>query len=300
MRESNGVPEELGQTLIPIYPIAESNYSDSMRYRDIEECIGDTPLVKLKRLHSGPSLILCKLEGNNPAGSVKDRPAFAMIAGALASGRIRPGDTLIEATSGNTGIALAMAAAVKGCRMILIMPENMSAERIASMKAYGARVILTPREGSMEASIDLARRMESEGEGIVLDQFANPDNPEAHYRGTGPEIWRDTDGKVTHFVASTGTTGTLMGTSRYLKERSPRVTIVGVRPDDEGGIPGIRAWPEAYPAGHLPGAAHRQPPHRLPGPSRRNHPGPGRPGGHLRRHLLRRQRGRGPGSRPGT
>lgn len=243
-----------GQTLIPMYPIAESNYSDSMRYRDIEECIGDTPLVKLKRLHSGPSLILCKLEGNNPAGSVKDRPAFAMIAGALASGRIRPGDTLIEATSGNTGIALAMAAAVKGCRMILIMPENMSAERIASMKAYGARVILTPSEGSMEASIDLARRMESEGKGIVLDQFANPDNPEAHYRGTGPEIWRDTDGKVTHFVASTGTTGTLMGTSRYLKERSPRVTIVGVRPDDEGGIPGIRAWPEAY----LPGIYQEQ------------------------------------------
>ena len=229
-----------------MYPIAESNYSDSMRYRDIEECIGDTPLVKLKRLHYGPSLILCKLEGSNPAGSVKDRPAFAMIAGALASGRIRPGDTLIEATSGNTGIALAMAAAVKGCRMILIMPENMSAERIASMKAYGARVILTPSEGSMEASIDLARRMESEGKGIVLDQFANPDNPEAHYRGTGPEIWRDTDGKVTHFVASTGTTGTLMGTSRYLKERSPQVSIVGVRPDDEGGIPGIRAWPEAY------------------------------------------------------
>ena len=217
-----------------------------MKYHDIEQCIGRTPLVKLKRLHTGPSLILCKLEGNNPAGSVKDRPAFAMISAAQQSGRIRPGATLIEATSGNTGIALAMAAAVKGFRIILIMPENMSAERIASMKAYGAQVILTPSPGGMEASIDLAKKMQSEGKGIVLDQFANPHNTEAHYRGTGPEIWDDTDGKVTHFVASTGTTGTLMGTSRYLKEQNSRISIIAVRPDSQGGIPGIRAWPKAY------------------------------------------------------
>ncbi len=212
----------------------------------IEDCIGNTPLVRLRRLRTGPTTVLCKLEGNNPAGSVKDRPALRMITGAEEEGRIKRGDTLIEATSGNTGIALAMVAAMKGYRMVLIMPEHMSAERRASMKAYGAEVILTPREQSMEGAIDLARQMETRGEGIVLNQFGNPHNPEAHYLGTGPEIWRDTDGTVTHFVASTGTTGTLMGTSRYLKERNEAVRIVAVRPDREGGIPGIRAWPTEY------------------------------------------------------
>ena len=218
----------------------------SMNISTIDQCIGNTPLVRLQRLHQGPSLILCKLEGNNPAGSVKDRPALQMITAAEEAGRIRPGDTLIEATSGNTGIALAMVAAVRGYRMILVMPENMSAERRASMKAYGAEVILTSQERSMEGAIDLAREMESRGEGVILDQFGNPQNPEAHYRTTGPEIWRDTEGTVTHFVASTGTTGTIMGTSRYLKERNPAVSVVGVRPDGEGGIPGIRAWPREY------------------------------------------------------
>jgi S-sulfo-L-cysteine synthase (O-acetyl-L-serine-dependent) len=212
----------------------------------IDQCIGNTPLVRLQRLHGGSSQILCKLEGDNPAGSVKDRPAFQMIAAAEERGRIKPGDTLIEATSGNTGIALAMVAAVRGYRLILVMPEHMSLERRALMKAYGAEVILTPRDGGMEAAIDRVRAMEAAREGVVLDQFSNPDNPDAHYRTTGPEIWRDTDGSVTHFVASTGTTGTIMGTSRYLKERSPAVTIVGVRPDEEGGIPGIRAWPREY------------------------------------------------------
>ena len=217
-----------------------------MRVFSIEECIGNTPLVKLRRLHDGPSLILCKMEGDNPAGSVKDRPAYRMISAAEERGRIRPGDTLIEATSGNTGIALAMAAAVKGYRMILIMPEHMSAERRSLMRAYGAEVILTPKERSMEGAIDLAREMEAAGEGVVLDQFGNSDNPDAHYRTTGPEIWRDTDGTVTHFVASTGTTGTLMGTSHYLKEQNPAVEIVAARPDEHGGIPGIRAWPAEY------------------------------------------------------
>lgn len=217
-----------------------------MKVYTIEECIGNTPLVRLRRLHRGPSQVLCKLEGDNPAGSVKDRPALQMIKGAEASGRIQPGDTLIEATSGNTGIALAMAAAVRGYRMVLIMPEHMSAERRALMKAYGAEVILTPKDKSMEGAIDRAREMEAEGRGVVLDQFSNPDNPEAHYLTTGPEIWRDTDGRVTHFVASTGTTGTLMGTSRYLKEQNREIRIVGARPDEQGGIPGIRAWPEAY------------------------------------------------------
>jgi cysteine synthase B len=220
-----------------------------MNIRTVDEIIGNTPLVRLQRLTSGPTVVACKLEGNNPAGSVKDRPALRMILDAEESGRIRPGDVLIEATSGNTGIGLAMVAALRGYRMKLIMPENMSAERIALMKAYGAEVILTPRKDSMEGSIDLARKLEAEGRGVILDQFANPSNPQAHYRGTGPEIWRDTDGKVTHFIASTGTTGTLMGSSRYLKERNPGVQIIGVRPDSEGGIPGIRAWPQAY----LPG-----------------------------------------------
>lgn len=217
-----------------------------MKYFTIEQCIGNTPLVALQRMYAGPNLILCKMEGDNPAGSVKDRPAYQMIQAAEESGRISPGDTLIEATSGNTGIALAMVAAVKGYRMVLVMPEHMSAERRALMKAYGAEVVLTPKDQSMEGAIDRARQMEADGEGVILDQFANPQNPEAHYRTTGPEIWRDTDGRVTHFVASTGTTGTLMGTSRFLKEQNPAVTIVGARPDSQGGIPGIRAWPEAY------------------------------------------------------
>jgi len=217
-----------------------------MNVRTIEECIGNTPLVRLRSLYDGPNAVLCKLEGDNPAGSVKDRPAYSMIRRAEESGRIAPGDTLIEATSGNTGIALAMVAAVKGYRMVLIMPEHMSAERRAVMEAYGAEVSLTPKEKSMEGAIDLARSMESEGKGVILDQFGNPDNPLAHYETTGPELWRDTDGKVTHFVASTGTTGTLMGTSRFLKEQNPSITVIGAVPDGEGGIPGIRAWPKEY------------------------------------------------------
>jgi S-sulfo-L-cysteine synthase (O-acetyl-L-serine-dependent) len=190
--------------------------------------------------------VLVKLEGNNPAGSVKDRPAMSMIKHAEARGEIKPGDNLIEATSGNTGIALAMAAAIKGYKMTLIMPDNMSAERIASMKAYGAEIILTPAKGSMEAAIDLARSMETAGKGRILDQFTNPDNPRAHYEGTGPEIWRDTNGKVTHFVSAMGTTGTIMGTSRYLKEQNTAIQIVGVQPEGDSKIPGIRRWPKEY------------------------------------------------------
>jgi S-sulfo-L-cysteine synthase (O-acetyl-L-serine-dependent) len=213
----------------------------------LEQFVGNTPLVRLQRLARGlPSTVLVKLEGNNPAGSVKDRPALNMILQAEARGEIRPGDTLIEATSGNTGIALAMVAAIKGYRMILIMPENMSAERRAAMKAFGAEIILVTREQSMEGARDLAQRMQDEGEGRVLDQFANPDNSDAHYRGTGPEIWRDSGGRVTHFVSSMGTTGTIMGTSRYLKERDPGIQIVGVQPTEGSSIPGIRRWPEAY------------------------------------------------------
>ncbi|BBL58846.1 cysteine synthase B [Methylomonas koyamae] len=204
-------------------------------------------MVRLQRLPvAGGNTVLLKLEGNNPAGSVKDRPAVSMIKHAEARGEIKPGDRLIEATSGNTGIALAMAAAIKGYKMILIMPDNMSAERIASMKAYGAEIILTPAKQSMEGAIDLARAMEARGEGRILDQFANPDNPRAHYEGTGPEIWRDTEGKVTHFVSSMGTTGTIMGTSRYLKEQNPAIQIVGVQPAGESKIPGIRRWPKEY------------------------------------------------------
>lgn len=218
-----------------------------MNYHTIESFVGNTPLVRLQRLPGDTSnLILAKLEGNNPAGSVKDRPALSMIIQAEARGDIKPGDRLIEATSGNTGIALAMAAAIKGYRMTLIMPDNMSAERRATMKAFGAEIISTPAKGSMEAAIDLARAMEARGEGRVLDQFANPDNPLAHYEGTGPEIWRDTQGTVTHFVSSMGTTGTIMGTSRYLKEQNPAVQIVGVQPEGESKIPGIRRWPQEY------------------------------------------------------
>ena len=218
-----------------------------MGFPTVEDFIGNTPLVRLQRLPGDTTnTLLAKLEGNNPAGSVKDRPALSMIQQAEARGEIRPGDTLIEATSGNTGIALAMAAAIKGYRMVLVMPENMSLERRAVMKSYGAEIILTPREGSMEAAIDLARAMEAAGEGVVLDQFSNPDNPRAHQEGTGPEIWRDSRGLLTHFVSSMGTTGTIMGTSRYLKAQNPAVQIIGVQPQEGSSIPGIRRWPEAY------------------------------------------------------
>ncbi|QWF69533.1 cysteine synthase CysM [Methylomonas paludis] len=218
-----------------------------MNFPTIESFVGNTPLVRLQRLNlSETSTILVKLEGNNPAGSVKDRPALNMIKQAELRGEIKPGDRLIEATSGNTGIALAMAAAIKGYKMTLIMPDNMSAERIASMKAYGAEIILTPAAGSMEAAIDLARSMEADGAGRILDQFANPDNPQAHFDSTGPEIWRDTHGKITHFVSSMGTTGTIMGTSRYLKQQNPAIEIVGVQPKGASKIPGIRRWPQEY------------------------------------------------------
>lgn len=217
-----------------------------MKYPSIEKFVGNTPLVRLQRLDTTSNTILLKLEGNNPAGSVKDRPAINMIKQAELRGEIKPGDCLIEATSGNTGIALAMAAAIMGYRMILIMPDNMSAERRASMKAYGAEIILTPAAGSMEAAIDLARKMQANGEGKVLDQFANPDNPLSHYIGTGPEIWRDTGGEVTHFVSSMGTTGTIMGTSMFLKEQSSAVKIIGVQPEGDSKIPGIRRWPKEY------------------------------------------------------
>jgi S-sulfo-L-cysteine synthase (O-acetyl-L-serine-dependent) len=216
-------------------------------YKTLEDFVGNTPLVQLKRLPGNTSnTILVKLEGNNPAGSVKDRPALSMIKRAEARGDIKPGDTLIEATSGNTGIALAMAAAMRGYKMVLVMPENQSLERRQTMKAFGAELVLTPRDGSMELARDVAMKLQAEGEGIVLDQFANMDNPLAHYEGTGPEIWRDTGSKVTHFVSSMGTTGTIMGTSRYLKEQNPAVQIIGVQPEEGAQIPGIRKWPEAY------------------------------------------------------
>lgn len=217
------------------------------RYPTIEDFVGNTPLVRLQRLPGNTSnTILVKLEGNNPAGSVKDRPAVSMIREAERRGEIRPGDTLIEATSGNTGIALAMAAAIKGYRMKLIMPDHMSAERKASMAAFGAELVLVSQEEGMEGARDLADRMAERGEGIVLNQFANLDNPLAHYRGTGPEIWQQTHGTVTHFISSMGTTGTIMGTSQYLKEKNPAIEIVGLQPDDGSQIPGIRRWPEAY------------------------------------------------------
>lgn len=216
-------------------------------YNTLDDFVGNTPLVQLKRMAGKTSnTILLKLEGNNPAGSVKDRPAFSMISRAEARGDIKPGDTLIEATSGNTGIALAMVAAMRGYKMVLVMPENQSVERRQSMKAYGAELVLTPKDGSMELARDVAMKLQAEGEGIVLDQFSNPDNPLAHYEGTGPEIWRDTVGKVTHFVSSMGTTGTIMGTSRFLKEQNSNIKIIGVQPEDGAQIPGIRKWPEAY------------------------------------------------------
>lgn len=217
------------------------------RYPTVESLVGRTPLVRLQRLPGATSnTVLVKLEGNNPAGSVKDRPAMSMIRLAEERGDIRPGDTLIEATSGNTGIALAMAAAVRGYRMVLIMPANASAERQAAVTAYGAELVLVTREEGMEGARDLAERMQREGRGRVLDQFANADNPQAHFEGTGPEIWEQTAGTVTHFVASMGTTGTIMGVSRYLKSRNPQVRIVGLQPLDGSQIPGIRRWPEAY------------------------------------------------------
>jgi S-sulfo-L-cysteine synthase (O-acetyl-L-serine-dependent) len=216
-------------------------------YKTIEEFVGNTPLVRLKKLPGETSnVVLVKLEGNNPAGSVKDRPALAMIAKAEARGEIKPGDTLIEATSGNTGIALAMAAAIKGYRMVLIMPEHLSIERRQTMRAYGAELLLVSKAEGMEGARDLAEKLQSEGQGKILDQFSNLDNPAAHYESTGPEIWRDTGGRITHFVSSMGTTGTIMGCSRYLKEQNADIRIVGVQPQDGAQIPGIRKWPDEY------------------------------------------------------
>jgi S-sulfo-L-cysteine synthase (O-acetyl-L-serine-dependent) len=219
--------------------------------RTIEDFIGATPLVRLQRLPGKAffernNVLLAKLEGNNPAGSVKDRPAMSMIRHAEARGAIKPGDTLIEPTSGNTGIALAMAAATRGYRMVLIMPEHLSVERRQTMRAFGAEIVLTPQQGGMEGARDLAEKMVREGKGIMLDQFANPDNPLAHYESTGPEIWRDTGGKVTHFVSSMGTTGTIMGCSRFFKEKNPAIQVIGCQPEEGSQIPGIRKWPEAY------------------------------------------------------
>ncbi len=222
-----------------------------MNYPTIEDAIGNTPLARLQRIGAldnaaRGNIILGKLEGNNPAGSVKDRPAIAMIKHAEERGEIKPGDTLIEATSGNTGIALAMAAAIKGYRMILVMPEDLSIERAQTMKAFGAELILTPKSGGMESARDLAERMQAEGKGRVLDQFANLDNPRAHFETTGPEVWQATGGKVTHFVSAMGTTGTITGVSKYLKSQNPGIRIIGAQPSDGSRIPGIRKWPEAY------------------------------------------------------
>ncbi len=219
--------------------------------KTLEDFIGDTPLVRLQRLpgaaaQKNGNVILAKLEGNNPAGSVKDRPAISMIRHAEERGRIKPGDTLIEATSGNTGIALAMAAAMRGYRMILVMPEHLSVERRQTMRAFGAEIVLTPQKGGMETARDLADRMVKDKKGVMLDQFANPDNPLVHYESTGPELWRDTEGKITHLVSSMGTTGTIMGCSKFLKEKNPKIEIVGCQPEEGSQIPGIRKWPEAY------------------------------------------------------
>ena len=216
-------------------------------YKSLEDFVGNTPLVRMKRLgRDSSNVILAKLEGNNPAGSVKDRPALSMISHAEKRGEIKPGATLIEPTSGNTGIALAMAAAIMGYRMILVMPEHLSIERRQTMVAFGAQIVLTPQTGGMEMARDVAEKMRDEGKGMILDQFSNPDNPLSHYEGTGPEIWRDTDGRVTHFVSSMGTTGTIMGVSRYLKENNPGIQIVGCQPAEGSQIPGIRKWPAAY------------------------------------------------------
>ncbi len=222
-------------------------YTMTLQYPTIADCVGNTPLVRLQRIAGQTSnTLLLKLEGNNPAGSVKDRPALSMITRAELRGQIKPGDTLIEATSGNTGIALAMAAAIKGYKMILIMPDNSTAERKAAMTAYGAELILVTKEEGMEGARDLAQRLQAEGRGLVLDQFANGDNPIAHYNSTGPEIWQQTHGSVTHFISSMGTTGTIMGCSQYLKEQNPNVQIVGLQPMEGSAIPGIRRWPEEY------------------------------------------------------
>jgi len=216
-------------------------------YRTIEDFVGNTPLVRLKRIPGKTSnIILAKLEGNNPAGSVKDRPALSMIVRAEARGKIKPGDTLIEATSGNTGIALAMAAAMRGYKMILVMPENQSVERCQTMRAFGAELVLTAKEGSMELARDTADTLRDQGRGIILNQFSNPDNPLAHYEGTAPEIWRDTQGRITHFVSSMGTTGTIMGCSRYFKEKNPAIQIIGAQPEEGAQIPGIRKWTPEY------------------------------------------------------
>ena len=218
-----------------------------LTYKTIEDTVGDTPLVRLKSLPGRTSnIVLAKLEGNNPAGSVKDRPAMSMIVRAEKRGTIKPGDMLIEATSGNTGIALAMAAAIRGYRMVLVMPEHLSAERRQTMRAFGAEIILTPKAGGMEAARDLAEKMQREGKGRILDQFANQDNSLSHYEGTGPEIWRDTKGTITHFVSSMGTTGTIMGCSRFFKEKNAKIQIIGCQPEEGSQIPGIRKWPEAY------------------------------------------------------
>ena len=220
-------------------------------FKTLDQFVGNTPLVALQRLPGAASeargnRVLLKLEGNNPAGSVKDRPALSMIQRAAARGSIRPGDTLIEATSGNTGIALAMASAIMGYRLILVMPENQSVERRQSMRAYGAELVLTPKEGGMELARDLAQRMQAEGRGVLLDQFSNPDNPAAHYAGTGPEIWRDTAGGITHFVSSMGTTGTVVGTGQFLKEQNPHIQVIGCQPEEGSQIAGIRKWPQEY------------------------------------------------------
>jgi len=230
---------------------AKPSRSTSIKYASVEDVIGNTPLVRLARIpgldnEQRGNILLGKLEGNNPAGSVKDRPAISMIRRAEERGEIKPGDTLIEATSGNTGIALAMAAAMRGYRMLLIMPEDLSVERAQTMKAFGAELILTPRSGGMEYARDLAEQMQRDGKGRVLDQFANDDNPRIHFETTGPEIWRDTKGRVTHFVSAMGTTGTITGVSRYLKEQSKSVRVIGAQPSEGSRIPGIRKWPEAY------------------------------------------------------
>lgn len=218
-----------------------------MQFKTLEDYVGETPLVRLKRIGAGRNnVILAKLEGNNPAGSVKDRPALSMVMHAETRGDIKPGDCLIEATSGNTGIALAMAAAMRGYRLILVMPENQSMERRQTMRAFGAELVLTPREGGMEMARDVAAKMRDEGQGIILDQFANPDNPMAHFEGTGPELWAQSGGLITHFVSSMGTTGTIMGVSRYLKAQNPAIQIIGCQPEEGSQIPGIRKWPEAY------------------------------------------------------
>src|SRR6201992_3464909 len=234
----------------PVQHPLPGNTASMPTYMTLEEAIGHTPLVRLQRVIGAEiaargNVVLGKLEGNNPAGSVKDRPVISMIRGAEERGQIKPGDTLIEATSGNTGIALAMAAAIKGYRMVLIMPEDLSIERVRTMKAYGAELILTPKSGGMEYARDLALQMQADGKGLVLDQFANPDNPRVHYETTGPEIWHDTDGRITHFVSAMGTTGTITGVSRFLKEKNPAVRILGAQPSEGSRIPGIRTWPQA-------------------------------------------------------